>query len=115
MSATTNDLIEFYAHLPVWVASAGLSSEAALDTADELEALVGVVQSAGYPPKDVDGPDPSSFPPPSDRIAGASTQIHGLLSGLNDDGWKTEVSGSTIADHCANTRDQITDRSTTTN
>jgi len=116
MSAVeTDELLSFYAGLPAWVADAGLSEEAAVQTADDLEALVEFVQQAGYPPVEVDGPDPSSFPPPSDRIAGAANQLHGLLRGLDPAGWDTAVNGTNVAERCAATRSLLTERSATSN
>jgi len=71
----------------------------ATTAADLLDRLVETLQSAGYPPVDVDGPDPDSFPPPTDRIAAAATQCEGLMRGLDPAGWQTEVGDQSIAEH----------------
>lgn len=105
-------LIEFFGGLPHWTAEAGLSPAGAEVVADELERLVETVQSAGYPPRPIDGPEPSSFPPPSNRIAAAGTQLVGLLRGLDDAAWSHEVGARPIIDHCRSTVAVLQDQAT---
>lgn len=99
MSDLRDDLVEFFSGIPHWTADAGLSQQSAYAVADDLERLVEVAQSAGYPPVDTDGPDPSSFPEPSSRIAAAGNQLSGLLRALDDDGWTHRVSDHTVEEH----------------
>ena len=98
-TSDTDDLLSFFSGLPHWVADAGFSPDGAQAAADRMEDFVETLQSAGYPPVDVDGPDPESFPPPSNRIAAAATQSEGLLRGLDPAGWDTEVGDHTIVEH----------------
>lgn len=97
--SSTDELIAFISGIPHWVADAGLSPEGAHESAEVLEALVSTLQSAGYPPVDVSGPEPASFPPPSNRIAAAANQAEGLLRGLDPEGWSIEVGEETIEEH----------------
>ena len=102
-----DELVEFFAGLPHRVAGAGLSPDDVVAVADLLDDLVQSVESAGYPPVEVDGPDPERFPPGSERIAAASNQLHGLLLGLDDSGWGAGAGADTVAERCRSTRDRL--------
>lgn len=106
-ATTTDDLLSFFSGLHHWVADAGLSSEGAQRAAEVLEDFVETAQSAGYPPVDVEGPDPDSFPPPSNRIAAAATQSEGLLRGLDPAGWDAPVGDESVEALARRTRDEL--------
>ena len=112
MTDLRHELVDFFADLPHWVADAGLSEEAAVGVADDLERLVEIAQDAGFPPVPADGPDPSSFPEPCDRIAAASNQLRGLFGGLGGEGWSHVVGDHTVEEHGAMVMRQVQQRAT---
>lgn len=112
MNEPRSELIDFFSGIPHWTADAGLSKEAAYRVADDLERFVEIAQAAGYPPVEAHGPEPSSFPEPSNRIAAAGNQLQGLLGGLDGDGWNHVVGGQTVEEHGAMIMDQLRQRAT---